>query len=70
MIGDLNMTKLEIVQVIANNHNRLSQIMVNGDNAILMGETIKEMRALVRELQEDIEKEEKESESNEPKTNK
>lgn len=64
------MTKLEIVQVIANNHNRLSQIMVNGDNAILMGETIKEMRALVRELQEDIEKEEKESESNEPKTNK
>lgn len=66
------MTKLEIVQVIANNHNRLSQIMVNGDNAILMGETIKEMRALVRELQEDIENEDKdkESESVEPKTNK
>ena len=66
------MTKLEIVQVIANNHNRLSQIMVNGDNAILMGETIKEMRTLVRELQEDIENEDKdkESESVEPKTNK
>lgn len=63
------MTKLEIVQVIANNHNRLSQIMVNGDNAILMGETIKEMRALVRELQEDIENEEKESKKVESKTN-
>ncbi|NBK77277.1 hypothetical protein D5272_01345 [bacterium D16-76] len=62
------MTKLEIVQVIANNHNRLSQIMVNGDNAILMGETIKEMRALVRELQEDIENEE-ESKNVESKTN-
>lgn len=52
------MTKVEIVQVIATNHNRLSQIMVNGDNAILMGDTIKELRLLVQELQKDIEAEE------------
>ncbi len=54
------MTKIEIVQCLANNHNRLSQIMVNGDNAILMGETIKELRLLIQELQKDIENEESE----------
>ncbi len=51
------MTKLEIAQRIAGNHNRLAKIMVSGDNAILMGETLKDLRSLVQELQLDIEKE-------------
>lgn len=51
------MTKLEIVQRIAGNHNRLANVMVNGDNAILMGDTLKDLRALVQELQKDVEEE-------------
>ena len=51
------MTKLEIAQRIAGNHNRLANVMVNGDNAILMGDTLKDLRALVQELQKDIEEE-------------
>lgn len=51
------MTKLEIVQRIAGNHNRLANIMVSGDNAIMMGETLRDLRALVQELQQDVEAE-------------
>lgn len=51
------MTKYEILQIVANNHNRLTQIMVNGDNAIMMGDTIKELRSLVLELQKDVDSE-------------
>ena len=40
------MTKTEIAQVIAHSHNCLANIMVSGDNAILMGEVLKEMRLL------------------------
>ena len=52
------MTKIEIAQHIANAHNRLTQIQVCGDVAILMGDTLKELRLLVQELQKDIEAEE------------
>lgn len=59
------MTKLEIAQRIANNHNRLSNIfasggvtLINSDSVILMGDTIKDMRALVQQIQMDIEEEE------------
>ncbi len=52
------MTKLEIVQRIAGNHNRIANIRVSGDDAILMGETLKDLRALTFELQSDIEAEE------------
>ena len=51
------MTKIEIAQHIANAHNRLTQIQVCGDGAILMGDTLKELRLLVQELQKDIEAE-------------
>lgn len=59
------MTKLEILQCVANNHNRLAQIMVNGDNAILMGDTLKELRLLVQEIQKDVEAEQKEEQAQE-----
>lgn len=51
------MTKLEIVQRVANNHNRLVNIMVSGESAILMGDTLRDMRSLVQELQADLEHE-------------
>lgn len=51
------MTKIEIVQHIANIHNCLVQIQVCGDGAIMMGDTLKELRFLVQELQKDIEAE-------------
>ena len=41
------MTQLELIQRIADNHNRIAQIKVSGDDAILVGDTLKDMRALV-----------------------
>ncbi len=60
------MTKLEIVQRIAGNHNRIANIRVSGDDAILMGETLKDLRALTFELQSDIEAEEGSADTKEP----
>ena len=51
------MTKLEILQHIATNHNNLAHIMVRGDDAIMMGETLKNLRMLVQSLQQDVEEE-------------
>lgn len=57
------MDKIEILQCIVNNHNRLTQIMVSGDNAIMMGETLKELRLLAQVLQKDVEVEQNEKEN-------
>ncbi len=57
------MNKMEILQCVANNHNRLTQVMVSGDNAILMGEVLKELRFLAQTLSEDIEAEQADSEN-------
>ena len=65
------MTKAEIAQRIADNHNRISSVfasgginLMNSDSVILMGDAIKDMRMLVQQLQEDIDNEEStESES-------
>lgn len=51
------MKKSEILQCVANNHNRLVQIMVKGDDAIMMGDVIKDLRILANMLQNDIESE-------------
>lgn len=51
------MTKVEIAQVVVHSHNCLANIMVSGDNAIMMGEVLKEMRLLTQELYKDIEQE-------------
>lgn len=66
------MTKLEIAQIIASNHNRLSSIFSsggiifqNGDSVILMGDTLKDLRAIVQQLQVDIEAEAAEDEREE-----
>lgn len=58
------MTKLEIAQRIADDHNRLANILASGgmkllnaDSAILLGDTIKDLRALAQQLGQDIEAE-------------
>lgn len=59
------MTKYEIARRIADNHNRISSIFASGgvtlqnsDSVIMMGDTIKDLRILVQQLQEDAEAEE------------
>lgn len=54
------MTTLEILQRIVTNHNRIAQILVSGDNAILIGDTIKDLRLLAQELQADMQREQEE----------
>lgn len=47
----------EIMYRIAENHNRLAQVVANGvdfktgDNVVLMGEVIKDLRTIVHEMQ-------------------
>ena len=55
------MNKMEILQHIINSHNRLAGVMVSGDSAIMMGETLKELRFLASELQNDVERGEEEA---------
>lgn len=51
------MSKKEILECVINNHNRLAQITVNGDNAIMMGDTLKELRMLAQAINRDVEAE-------------
>ncbi len=52
------MNKQEIAQHVACAHNRLTQIMVSGESAIMMADSLRELRYLVQELQKDMEAEE------------
>lgn len=56
------MTTLELMQRIAENHNRIAQVIVSGDNAILVGDTIRDLRLIVKELQEQAMAEQAEAE--------
>lgn len=51
------MDKTEILQHIINSHNRLVKVMVSGDNAIMVADTLREMRMLAQDLQSDIDAE-------------
>lgn len=57
------MTTYEILQRVIANHNRIAQVTVNGDNAILIGDAIRDLRALGMELQADLEAEELEAQA-------
>lgn len=59
------MTKFEIAKCIADDHNRLANILASGgmkllnaDSVILMGDTIKDLRALAQQITLDLEAEE------------
>ena len=52
------MTKTELIKRIVDNHNRIASILVSGDNAILVADTLRDMRHLFTQLQsESIEEE-------------
>ena len=58
------MTKMEIAQHIADDHSRLANILTSGgmkllnaDSAILLGDTLKDLRALAQQISQDIEQE-------------
>ena len=58
------MTKLEIAHRIADDHNRLANILASGgmkllnaDSVILLGDTIKDLRAMAQQISQDIEEE-------------
>ncbi len=52
------MTTLEILKAVADIHNRIIRVTVAGDNAILIGDSIRQLRVLVDGLQRQIEAEE------------
>lgn len=52
------MTTLEILKAVADVHNRIVRVAVAGDNAILIGDSIRQLRTLVDGLQKQIEAEE------------
>lgn len=58
------MTKMEIAQHIVDDYNRLANILASGgmkllnaDSAILLGDTLKDLRALAQQISQDIEQE-------------
>jgi len=51
------MNKTEILQHVAYNHNILADMLVKGDNAIIVGKVLESMRALAEQLQADIQSE-------------
>lgn len=59
------MTKLELMNHLVENHNRILCVSVAGESAILIADTIKDLRCLISALQEDINNERIKSINNE-----
>ena len=47
------MTTLEIMRSLVQIHNRLIEIRVSGNDTMLMGDSIRELRSLLQELEKD-----------------
>jgi hypothetical protein len=58
------MTKTEIIQRLVDNHNRIAQVTVSGNNTFLIGDTIRDLRDLVAQLSKDVEAEAEENSEN------
>ena len=58
------MTKTEIVNRIVENHNRIIRVSVSGEDAILIADTIRDMRDILAQLQRDISVENSKSSKN------
>lgn len=52
------MTKTDLLQRIMENHNRIAQIEVHGDGAILVADTLRDLRYLLKQLQNEAIEEE------------
>ena len=48
------MRKEDLIKRIVDNHNRIVQIEVHGDNAILVADTIRDLRSLLGQLQSEL----------------
>ena len=48
------MTKQELINRLVDNHNRVSSIEVHGEGAILVADTIRDIRFLIKQLQEEM----------------
>ena len=48
------MTKTDLIQRIVDNHNRIAQIEVRGENAILVADTLRDLRNLFTQLQKEV----------------
>lgn len=45
------MIKQDLISRLVENHNRIASIEVRGDNAILVADTLRDLRNLVKKLQ-------------------
>lgn len=45
------MTKQELINRLVDNHNRISSIEVHGEGAILVADTMRDLRLLIKQLQ-------------------
>lgn len=45
------MTKLELLNRIVDNHNRIANVEVHGESAILVADTLRDLRNLIKILQ-------------------
>lgn len=48
------MKTIDIMQSLVRIHNRIIQINVSGDNSLLMADSIREIRQLLQELENDV----------------
>lgn len=48
------MTKEKILEQVVAAHNLVAQVCVSGDNAILVGDALRCMRVLCKQLQDDM----------------
>ena len=48
------METLEIMRRLAQIHNRIIQVAVSGDSTILVGDSIRDLRLLLQELEQDV----------------
>ena len=48
------MRKEDLIKRIVDNHNRIVQLEVRGDNAILVADTIRDLRNLLSQLQSEL----------------
>lgn len=47
------MTKTELLNCIVENHNRIANIEVHGENTLLVADTLRDLRYLVKRLQQE-----------------
>lgn len=47
------MTQKELINRLVDNHNRVANIEVHGDSAILVADTLRDLRHLIQQLQQE-----------------